>query len=52
MISILEVIKNIKIFNSCFVNNIKNIKVANALFEKYKLVVQAYNNHNKMSILI
>lgn len=50
MISILEMPKNIKIFNSCFVDKIKNIGTANIL-EKLRLVVQTYNNHDKMSIL-
>lgn len=51
MISILKVPKNIRIFNSCFVNEIKNIEAANT-FEKTRLVVQAYYNHDEMSILI
>ena len=51
VISISELQQNIKIFNSCFINRIKNIEVANA-FEKLRLVVQIYNDHDKMSILI
>lgn len=51
MVSILKVQKNIRIFNSRFVEKIKNIEIAND-FEKLRLVVQAYNNYDKMSILI
>ena len=50
VVSISEVPKNIKIFNSRFVDEIQNIGAANA-FEKSRLVVQAYNDHDKMSIL-
>ena len=50
VVSISEVPKNIRIFNSRFVDEIKNIGTANA-FEKSRLVVQAYNDHDKMSIL-
>lgn len=45
MISILKMSKNIRIFNFCFVNKIKNIKTINAL-EKSRFIVQAYNNHD------
>lgn len=50
VVSISEVPKNTRIFNSRFVYEIKNIGTANA-FEKSRLVVQAYNDHDKMSIL-
>ena len=50
VVSILKMPKNIKIFNSCFVDKIKNIGTAN-VFEKSKLVVLAYNDHNKTLIL-
>ena len=50
VVFILEVLKNIRIFNSCFVDEIKNIRTAKA-FEKSRLIVQAYNDYNKMSIL-
>ena len=51
MVFISEVLKDIRIFNSRFVNKIKNIKIFNA-FEKSRLVVQSYNNHGKIIILI
>lgn len=51
LVFILKMLKNIKIFNSCFVNKIKNIKIANA-FEKLRLIIEIYNNYNKMSIFI
>lgn len=38
VVSILEMPKNVKIFNFCFVNKIKNIKIANT-FEKLRLVI-------------
>ena len=50
MVSILEMPKNIRNSNSRFVNEIKNIKTAN-VFEKSSLIIQTYNNHDKMSIL-
>ena len=40
-----------KIFNSCFVNKIKNEKIA-TVFEKSRHVVQACNNHDKEKFLI
>lgn len=51
VISISDLSKDIKIFNCCFVDKIKNIETANA-FEKSRLVIQVYNNHDKMLILI
>lgn len=39
VVSILEVPKNIRIFNFCFVDKIKNIKTGK-VFKKLKLVVQ------------
>lgn len=51
MISILEMPKNIKTFNSCFIDKIKNMEIVN-IFEKLKLIIQVYNNYNKISILI
>lgn len=50
VVLILELPKNIKIFNSRFVDKIKNIGTTNA-FQKSKLIVQGYNNHDKTSIL-
>lgn len=51
IVFILKVLKNIKIFNFCFVDEIKNIEIANA-FKKSRLVVQTYNDYNKISIFI
>lgn len=50
VVSISEGPKNIRIFNSRFVEEIKNVRTANA-FEKSRLIVQAYNDHDKISIL-
>ncbi len=50
VVSILELPKNIRIFKSRFVDEIKNIETANA-FENSRLVVQTYNNYDKTSIL-
>ena len=50
-VSILEVPKKIRIFNSRFVDKIKNIEIANA-FKKLRLVIQAYNDYDKTSVLI
>lgn len=50
MVSILELLKNIRIFNSRFVDKIKNIEIAK-VFEKSRLAIQIYNNHDKTSIL-
>lgn len=41
---------DIRVFNSQFVDNIKNVDINNA-FEISYLVVQAYNNYNKDFIL-
>ena len=49
-ISISNVPSKMRIFNSCFVDKIKNKRIAMA-FEKSKLVIQAYNNHGKEEIL-
>ena len=45
-----SVSEEIKIFNSRFVNEIKNQKMT-AAFEKSRLVVQIYNDHEKLIIL-
>ena len=49
VVSISEMPKNIRVFNSYFVNKIKNIRAANA-FKKSRLVVQVYNNYDKILI--
>lgn len=51
IISISKIHKNIRILSSCFMNEIKNVETANAL-EKSRLVVQVYNDYDKISILI
>ena len=50
MFSILELPKDIRIFNFRFVDKIKNIGTA-IVFEKSRLVVQDYNDHGKTAIL-
>ena len=49
VISISDISSGMRIFNSCFVDEIKNEGTATA-FEKSRLVVQAYNNHGKEEI--
>lgn len=50
VISISDISSRMRIFNSCFVDKIKNKGPATA-FEKSRLVIQAYNNHSKEKIL-
>lgn len=50
VVTISDVPSGMRIFNSRFVNEIKNEGTATA-FEKSTLVVQAYNNHGKEEIL-
>lgn len=50
IITILDISSRMRIFNSRFVNKIKNKKIATA-FEKSIVVVQVYNNHSKKEIL-
>lgn len=50
VVSISEIPQGIRIFNSRFVDEIKNIGTA-AAFEKFRLVVQAYNDHDKEMVL-
>ena len=50
VVSISKVPQGIRIFNSRFVDEIKNIGTA-AAFEKSRLVVQAYNDYDKEMIL-
>ncbi len=49
-VPISQVPRNTRIFNSRFVNEVKNIGTA-AAYEKSRLVVQAYNDHEKETIL-
>lgn len=46
---ILEVPKNIRIINFCFVNKIKNTEIANT-FKKSRLVIQVCNDYDKILI--
>lgn len=50
VVPISEIPPGIRVFNSRFVDEIKNIGTA-AAFEKSRLVVQAYNDHDKERIL-
>ena len=50
VIIISDIPSGMEIFNSRFVDKIKNDRTATA-FEKSRLVVQAYNNHGKEEIL-
>ena len=50
VMSISDVPSGMRIYNSCFVDEIKNEGIATA-FEKLRLVIQAYNDHVKGEIL-
>lgn len=50
VILISNIFSKVKIFNSCFINEIKNKKIVIA-FKKSGFVVHAYNNHSKKEIL-
>ena len=50
IVSTFEMFHGIKIFNSRFVNEIKNINTINA-YEKSRLVMQTYNDQNKAKVL-
>ena len=45
-----NILQNNKVFNSKFINKIKNLNT-NKVFKKLKLVIQAYNNLKKDLIL-
>ena len=51
VVLILQVPKNTRIFNSRFIDKLKNIGMA-AAYKKSRLVVQAYNDYKKETILI
>lgn len=51
VISISDILSGIKIFNSCFVDEIKNKGIATA-FEKSRFIIQAYDNSGKEKIII
>jgi hypothetical protein len=50
IIIISEVLKNVRIFNSRFVDEIKHSDISQA-YEKFRLMVQAYNDHEKTLML-
>jgi hypothetical protein len=50
IIIIIEVLKNIRIFNFPFVDEIKHSDISQA-YEKSRLVIQAYNDHEKTLML-
>jgi hypothetical protein len=50
LIIISKVLKNVRIFNSRFVDEIKHSGISQA-YEKSRLVIQAYNDHEKTLVL-
>jgi hypothetical protein len=50
IITISEVFKNVRIFNSRFVDDIKHSDISQA-YEKSRLVIQTYNDHEKTLML-
>jgi hypothetical protein len=50
IITISEVLKNVRIFNFRFVDEIKHSDISQA-YEKSRLMVQAYNDHEKTLVL-
>jgi hypothetical protein len=50
IIIISEVLKNVRIFNSRFVDEIKHSDISQA-YEKSRLMIQAYNDHEKTLVL-
>ena len=50
VVAISDILSRMRIFNSRFVEEIKNEGTVTA-FEKSRLVVQAYNDHGKEEIL-
>jgi hypothetical protein len=50
IITISEVLKNVRIFNSRFVDEIKHSDISQA-YEKFKLMIQVYNDHEKTLVL-
>lgn len=49
LVFIFEILARIRIFNSRFVNKMKNIERI-TIFEKFKLMSQIFNDHDKISI--
>jgi hypothetical protein len=50
IITISEVLKNVRIFNSRFVDEIKHSDISQA-YKKFRLMIQAYNDHEKILVL-
>jgi hypothetical protein len=50
IITISEVLKNVRIFNFRFVDEIKHSDISQA-YEKFRLMIQTYNNHEKTLVL-
>jgi hypothetical protein len=50
IITISEVLKNVRIFNSRFVDEMKYSDISQT-YEKSKLMIQAYNDHEKTLML-
>ncbi len=50
IITISEVLKNVRIFNSRFVDDIKHSDISQA-YEKFRLMIQVYNDHEKTLVL-
>jgi hypothetical protein len=51
MIIISEVFEDVRIFNFRFVDEIKHSSISQT-YEKFRLVIQVYNNHEKVLVLI
>ena len=51
IVSTANLSREIRIFNSRFVDEIKNINIANA-YEKFRLMMQIYNDEKKIEMLI
>jgi hypothetical protein len=51
IITISEVFKNVRIFNSRFVDEIKHSDISQT-YEKFRLMIQIYNDHEKTLVLI
>ncbi len=50
IITISEILKNVRIFNSRFVDELKHSNISQA-YKKSRLVIQTYNDHEKILIL-
>ncbi len=50
IIIISEVFKNVRIFNFCFVDEIKHLDISQT-YEKFRLIIQTYNDYEKTLML-